>query len=448
MSQRINQAVNRVTLTNVAVVRLKRNGKRYEVACYANKISQYRQGIESMEETLQTTSIFENVSKATLYRKAQLVEAFGTDDEEAICKIILDKGVAQITELERENNYHKMFRQVATLVSEMCVNSQTMRPYPVSTIETALKSTLHFSVDPSRPAKGQAIKAIRRLEKVMPLKRAQMLVKINISQQHAQRLEEKFKEMKAKIVTKPMDQAGDSNQVYKVLLDPDYFRKLSDFTSSLDPPGLLEVADFSVKKENEADVDSVNDALGRNLRLEPTAEEEEEDVGAATSSKPDDDNKQNAVKPSSNSDQQSSHVPAVSKMQQHRKNKKKMRKEQRRVEKLAAQDQDTPVEQDAASSLPDVDPVAPPLAPLTAPPTDAAAAAAAAGGGPINDTLAAPAAATGGLKCLTCKVFFGNDRTLQREHYKTDLHRVNLKLKTKGLPVLSQEEFELLGEQE
>jgi ribosome maturation protein SDO1 len=72
MSRQINQAVNRVTLTNVAIVRLKRNGKRYEVACYANKISQYRQGIETLEETLQTTHIFENVAKATLYRKVSL----------------------------------------------------------------------------------------------------------------------------------------------------------------------------------------------------------------------------------------------------------------------------------------------------------------------------------------------------------------------------------------
>ena len=34
--------VNQVKLTNVAVVRLKKGGKRFEVACYKNKINDYR----------------------------------------------------------------------------------------------------------------------------------------------------------------------------------------------------------------------------------------------------------------------------------------------------------------------------------------------------------------------------------------------------------------------
>jgi len=49
-----------------------------------------------------------------------------------------------------------------------------------------------------------------------------------------------------------------------------------------------------------------------------------------------------------------------------------------------------------------------------------------------------------GLKCGTCMVYFGNDRNLQRQHYKTDLHRMNLKLKSKSLPFLTQEDFDLM----
>lgn len=32
-------------LTNIAVVRLKKNGKRFEVACYRNKVSDWRAGM-------------------------------------------------------------------------------------------------------------------------------------------------------------------------------------------------------------------------------------------------------------------------------------------------------------------------------------------------------------------------------------------------------------------
>ena len=34
--------INQVKLTNVAVVRLKKGGKRFEVACYKNRINDYR----------------------------------------------------------------------------------------------------------------------------------------------------------------------------------------------------------------------------------------------------------------------------------------------------------------------------------------------------------------------------------------------------------------------
>lgn len=64
MSARIGQPVTQVRLTNVAVVRLRRAGKRFEIACYKNKAVSYRQGLEEdLDEVLQIPSVFENVSK-------------------------------------------------------------------------------------------------------------------------------------------------------------------------------------------------------------------------------------------------------------------------------------------------------------------------------------------------------------------------------------------------
>ena len=42
MSGKIFTPVNQVRFTNVAVVRLKRGGKRFEIACYRNKVGEYR----------------------------------------------------------------------------------------------------------------------------------------------------------------------------------------------------------------------------------------------------------------------------------------------------------------------------------------------------------------------------------------------------------------------
>ena len=56
--------MTQVRLTNVAVVRLRRAGKRFEIACYKNKAVSYRQGLEEdLDEVLQIPSVFENVSK-------------------------------------------------------------------------------------------------------------------------------------------------------------------------------------------------------------------------------------------------------------------------------------------------------------------------------------------------------------------------------------------------
>ncbi len=68
MSRQITQPVNQVRLTNVAIVRMSIHGKRFELACYRNKLLNYRQGVETdLSEVLQTDRIFTNVSYRWLF---------------------------------------------------------------------------------------------------------------------------------------------------------------------------------------------------------------------------------------------------------------------------------------------------------------------------------------------------------------------------------------------
>lgn len=77
---------NRIQLTNVAVVRLKKSGKRFEIACYKNKVISWRNKIDTdLDDVLQSHSVFTNVSKGQTAKKEDLVEAFGTDDQTKIC---------------------------------------------------------------------------------------------------------------------------------------------------------------------------------------------------------------------------------------------------------------------------------------------------------------------------------------------------------------------------
>jgi ribosome maturation protein SDO1 len=89
--------VGQKRLTNIAVVRLKKGGKRFEIACYKNKVVDWRQGSEKdIDEVLQTTEVFQNVSKGQVAQNEDLVAVFGTSDRAAICLEILGKGDLQV----------------------------------------------------------------------------------------------------------------------------------------------------------------------------------------------------------------------------------------------------------------------------------------------------------------------------------------------------------------
>ena len=53
------------------------------------------------------------------------------------------------------------------------------RPYTLSMIEKALRDS-HFSVNPAKPAKQQALKAVALLQKTIPIERAHMTVRVTL----------------------------------------------------------------------------------------------------------------------------------------------------------------------------------------------------------------------------------------------------------------------------
>ncbi|VDK18867.1 unnamed protein product [Anisakis simplex] len=89
MASRIKTPTNVKLLTNVAVVRMKKCGKRFEIACYKNKVVNWRNRVEKdIDEVLQTPTVFTNVSKGLVAKREELNAAFGTEDQLEICKIV------------------------------------------------------------------------------------------------------------------------------------------------------------------------------------------------------------------------------------------------------------------------------------------------------------------------------------------------------------------------
>ncbi|XP_043910141.1 ribosome maturation protein SBDS [Protopterus annectens] len=239
---------NQIRLTNVAVVRMKKGGKRFEIACYKNKVVNWRSGAEKdLDEVLQTTSVFMNVSKGQVAKKEDLVNAFGTEDQTAICKEILAKGELQVSEKERSAQLEQMFRDIATIVADKCVNPETKRPYTVNLIERAMKD-IHYSVKASKSTKQQALEVIRQLKETMKIERAHMRLRLLLPPKEGKKLKEKLKPL---IKVTESEHFRDELEII-CLIDPGCFREVDELIrSETKGKGTLEL--LSLKDVEEGD---------------------------------------------------------------------------------------------------------------------------------------------------------------------------------------------------
>mmetsp|Transcript_5523 Transcript_5523/g.9939 ORF Transcript_5523/g.9939 Transcript_5523/m.9939 type:complete len:461 (-) Transcript_5523:667-2049(-) len=451
MSQRINRAVNQVRHTNIAVVRLRKKKKQFEIACYPNKINDWRKGLETnRDNVLQSERVYENVGKGLVAKKKDMEAVFGTSNVDEVLAIILAEGQAQISELERQRELDSKLRNIASIVADKCVNPMNKRPYPVSTIEQAMKETLHYAVATNRSAKQQALEVMRKLGEHIPLTRAQMSLRVQVTMFQKEEVSSEITRLGG-TVTKT-DSAANMYVVI-VLIDPGHFGKLSAFLASMSPPGTVEVKDFSVQEEEEADVEVTRG-------LENSAKEKQEAARAKKDAREDDVSKvtaqvakatldetstttadANSDKIEEGSDEESDPEPLIQRPLTKREKKRLARREAAKLAREQGNDKNEAEEPPTEEHSPQN----PASATTTTPVVDAKEPPSVSGSAGAGGTASGDG---GGLKCNTCRVNFGSDREAMKLHYKTNNHRVNLKLKAKGLPTLSEEEFELLGPEE
>ena len=148
MSRAIKQPKSQVLLTNVAISRIQKGNKRFEVACYKNKLMSWRKGTETnIDEVIQIERVFRDVSKGIYASYKDMEKFFGKNKSELeIIKIILDKGTYQVSKKERNNQLQSKFKEIVTIIYDKCLNSETKKPFPMSVIEQSIKD-LHFSIN-------------------------------------------------------------------------------------------------------------------------------------------------------------------------------------------------------------------------------------------------------------------------------------------------------------
>lgn len=172
----IQQPANQIKLTNVSLVRYKKGKKRFELACYKNKLLEYRSGTETdLDNVLQVPTIFLNASKGETAPNAELVKAWPLPEggagnagggggggggkskgskkgkskhneeegdekswKDAIIEEILKKGEIQVNANERKELLDRMEREIVEEVAQRLVDPQTKRVYTTGMIKKGL----------------------------------------------------------------------------------------------------------------------------------------------------------------------------------------------------------------------------------------------------------------------------------------------------------------------
>ncbi|KFR03934.1 Ribosome maturation protein SBDS, partial [Opisthocomus hoazin] len=162
---------------------------------------------------------------------------------------ILSKGELQVSDKERQTQLEQMFRDIATIVAEKCVNPETKRPYTVILLERAMRD-IHYSVKLHKSTKQQASSLAQSAsaERWVVSASAGMRLRVLLPAKEGKKLEEKLKPL-----MKVIEGEEFQEQLEIVcLIDPGCFREMDELMRrETKGKGTLEV--LSLKDVEEGD---------------------------------------------------------------------------------------------------------------------------------------------------------------------------------------------------
>lgn len=219
----IQQPSGSIKFTNVSQVKSRRGKKTFIVVCYQNKVQDWRKGIEKdIDEVVQVPQVFVNVGKGEVANSEALKEGFGTTDVDKVVLEILNHGELQVGDKERQQQQSRLHASVLETIASKTVNPRSGRPYPV-TIISKLLNMLSFQYT-NKPAKGQALEAIKLLieKQIIPIVRARMRIRISDDAQNSGLWESDAKERMS------VETEHNENGCFELvgLIDPSDFRDI------------------------------------------------------------------------------------------------------------------------------------------------------------------------------------------------------------------------------
>ncbi|EPS45441.1 hypothetical protein H072_612 [Dactylellina haptotyla CBS 200.50] len=291
MSQRVNQPSGQIKLTNVSIVRMRKAKKRFELACYKNKVLEWRNGVEKdIDEVLQIHQVFLNTSKGAVAPTADLQKAWPGKSQEEIILEILAKGELQVGDKERGQQLEMLQKEVIQIVTEKCVDPGSGRVYTPGMIEKALEGLMGRNQNSSngegsssaavaadengdkgkekakepekeaprwtgvvttKSAKSQALEAIKALlyYQPIPIARARMKLRIFLPSAVAKKIKPSVTDMCDNVLDEDF---GSDGWNAEVICEPGMYRQISDLVGKeAKGRGRVDVLDTAVVANDE-----------------------------------------------------------------------------------------------------------------------------------------------------------------------------------------------------
>lgn len=411
MSRQIHQPSAQVRLTNVAVVRLNKNGKRFEIACYRNKVVNYRQGLETdLSEVLQSERVFTNVSKGEFANTKVLRKTFPKMNNDDIVQLILDTGTLQVSDLERHDQYERSSREIVSWIQTHCVHPTTQRSYTLTQLRQAMKQC-GYTIQQNKSIKKQALDCIKRIQQqnVLPLERAKMELLLTYPVEQDSQIQDLWKQHEigeSAIQNTVTD--SDSRCSVTLLVNPSLYRPLEDMVKSGDDMK-LEVLRQVVQRQGDANLET------EMIEKQQRKDDEEEILLAQLKQRlsVEDDSEDDALTPVP----QAHEIPDNPKKTKKLSKKAKRREKEKAAERQALIDAERQRQREREQNEPQTQSIS-------------------------TATTATEGASPSSTKsCTTCGGSFGST-TEYRAHFKSNWHKYNMKLKLQGVSPISKAEFE------
>jgi ribosome maturation protein SDO1 len=208
---------------------------------------------KNVDEVLQIARVYKDVEKGEYAKTKDLEKAFGSADQAAVCLEILAKGELQLSEKERNASQDALLKEICTIVADKCINPQSRRPVTVGIVEKAL-AELHFNANVSKPAKKQALEAIKLLEGKYPIERAPMRLKLVVPCSSKSDVSDKISNIADKIESQD---TSSTNHSIIFLVHPEKFRECDAIALEFKSDGgTLEILALTVQEEGDASIES------------------------------------------------------------------------------------------------------------------------------------------------------------------------------------------------